>query len=339
MHTPELGSQPPHHSVVSREGFLGPLEAKWINEMFHGTVDAVENVIRGKRSVVELVFAAIIAEGHVLIEDAPGTGKTTLATSLAQVIDGTSSRIQFTPDLLPSDVTGVTVFNQRETSFEFHPGPVFSNVVLADEINRASPKTQAALLEVMQERQVTVDNTTHELESPFLVIATQNPVEQAGTYPLPEAQLDRFLIRTSIGYPDQTSTLEILTQNRASRPTLHPVVNKAGIVEMQRMSQRVYMDDAVAQYAIEIVEKTRTTPYVRLGGSVRAAIALARLACVWAPTQGRHFVIPEDIRALAVPVIAHRLLLEPEAEFEGLTTTQVVEHIVSDLPIPTTSNP
>src|SRR5690625_2631432 len=322
---------------ASTPGHLGPLEAKWINEMFHGTVDAIENVIRGKRSVVELVFAAIIAEGHVLIEDAPGTGKTSLATSLAQVIDGTSSRIQFTPDLLPSDVTGVSVFNQREATFEFHPGPVFANVVLADEINRASPKTQAALLEVMQERQVTVDNTTHHLDSPFLVIATQNPVEQAGTYPLPEAQLDRFLIRTAIGYPDRAATIEILTHNRTPHPPLRPIVNKKGIQEMQRMSQRVFMDEAVAEYAVEIVEKTRSAAHVRLGASVRAAIALSRLACVWATTQGRHFVIPEDVRTLAVPVLAHRLLLDPEAEFEGLTTTHVIEHIVSDIPIPTLS--
>ncbi|UOQ57662.1 MoxR family ATPase [Leucobacter allii] len=313
---------------------ITPEQAQWVSQVFSTTADAVEQVIHGKRRVVELVIACVLADGHVLLEDVPGTGKTALARALGEVIQGTSSRVQFTPDLLPGDITGVTVFDQKAGAFEFHPGPIFANVVLADEINRASPKTQSALLEVMEEGRVTVDGTSHDVGSPFLVIATQNPVEQAGTYRLPEAQLDRFMAKTSIGYPDEAAMVRILQGDRRTRAPLAPVVTTAMITQAQDLVTRVHVSPLVADYAVRIVEATRRASEVRLGASVRGALALVRLASAWATAHGRHYVTPDDVRDLALPVLAHRLVLEPEAEFDGVTAGQVLGQILLDVAAP-----
>lgn len=308
--------------------------AEWAGESLRTTANAMEQVIHGKRRVIELVLAAQVAGGHVLLEDVPGTGKTALARTLAKVIQGSSSRIQFTPDLLPGDVTGITVFDQRQGIFEFHAGPIFANVVLADEINRASPKTQSALLEVMEERQVTVDGKTHPVGSPFMVIATQNPVEQAGTYRLPEAQLDRFMIKTSIGYPDDAAMRRILQQQQSAPTPVQPVMNTGTLVQLQEFAKQVYVSPLIVDYLTRLVEATRNAAEVRLGASVRGALALQRMASAWALVQGRAYVVPDDVRGLATIVLAHRLVLEPEAEFEGVTAEQIIGQILLDVPEP-----
>ncbi|MEJ6488237.1 MoxR family ATPase [Leucobacter sp. USCH14] len=313
---------------------ITPDQAQWVAQLFATTADAMEQAIHGKRRVVELVIACALAGGHVLLEDVPGTGKTALARALGQVIQGTSSRVQFTPDLLPGDITGITVFDQRAGAFEFHPGPIFANVVLADEINRASPKTQSALLEVMEEGRVTVDGTSHDVGSPFLVIATQNPVEQAGTYRLPEAQLDRFMVKTSIGYPDQAAMTRILQGDRAQQHPLSPVVSTGMVTQAQELISRVHVSPLVADYAVRLVEATRRASEVRLGASVRGALALVRLASAWAAANGRHYVTPDDVRDLAMPVLTHRLVLEPEAEFDGVTAAQILGQIMLDISAP-----
>ena len=307
--------------------------AAWAGESLRTTADAIEQVIHGKRRVVELVLATQVAAGHVLLEDVPGTGKTALARALAQVMHGTSSRIQFTPDLLPGDVTGITVFDQRQGVFEFHAGPIFANVVLADEINRASPKTQSALLEVMEERQVTVDGKTHPVGTPFTVIATQNPVEQAGTYRLPEAQLDRFAIKTSIGYPDETAMRRILQQHMAP-VKVQPVMNTGTLVQLQEFSKQVFVSPLIVDYITRLVEATRIAAEVRLGASVRGALMLQRMATSWALIQGRSYVVPDDVRGIATAVLAHRIVLEPEAEFDGVTAEQVIAKLLLDVPEP-----
>lgn len=313
---------------------LRPEQARWVQQVFLACADALGGVIQGKRRVIELVLASAFAGGHVLLEDVPGTGKTALARALAAAIQGTSSRIQFTPDLLPGDVTGISVFDQRAGVFEFHAGPIFANVVLADEINRASPKTQSALLEVMEESRVTIDGVSHDVGSPFLVIATQNPIEQAGTYRLPEAQLDRFMIKTSIGYPDAAAMLRILQQHRGAQAPLEPVVTTAMVAQAQALVDRVHVSPLVADYAVQLVEATRRAREVRLGASVRGALALVRLATAWAAAAGRNYVTPDDVRDLALPALAHRLVLEPEAEFDGVTAEQVVGQVLLDVPVP-----
>ena len=308
---------------------------EWFEQTFDALVDNVSRVLYGKRHVIELAFIAMISEGHLLLEDYPGTGKTSLARAMAASLDGKSSRIQFTPDLLPGDVTGITVYDQARKEFEFHAGPIFANVVLADEINRASPKTQSALLEVMEEDQVTVDGVTRPVGHPFLVVATQNPIEQAGTYRLPEAQLDRFLLKTSLGYPDMASTLQIIDGAGIKEETLIPVVSPEQILAMTQIADQVYVSPPIADYIARIVEATRNAEQVRLGSSVRGAIGLARAAKARAASKGRDYVTPDDVKELAVAVLSHRLILEPDAEFDGVTEEQVVAQILLDVQPPT----
>ena len=313
---------------------ITPEQATWYADTFNLLAENVEQSILGKRHVVELVLATALSGGHVLLEDVPGTGKTALARTLAQTVKGTSSRIQFTPDLLPGDVTGITVYDQKKGEFEFHAGPIFSNIVLADEINRASPKTQSALLEVMEEGQVTIDGVTRPVGRPFLVIATQNPVEQAGTYRLPEAQLDRFMIKTSIGYPDDGATLRILQGVSGPAKEVQAIVSPETIVTMQELSRSVYVNPLVSDYILRLVNATRNATEVRLGVSVRGAIAIAKLVSTWAAAHGRTYVTPDDVRDLAVPALAHRLILEPEAEFDGVTAVEVIGQVLLDVQPP-----
>ena len=315
---------------------MTPEQAAWFRDTFTRLVDNVDVALMGKREVVGLVLSAMLAEGHVLLEDAPGTGKTSLAKAIAASVQGTSNRIQFTPDLLPSDVTGVTIYDQQKHTFEFHRGPVFASIVLADEINRASPKTQSALLEVMEESRVTVDGVPHEAGRPFLVIATQNPIEQAGTYKLPEAQLDRFMIKTSIGYPSLAVAERILAGavDRNPSASLKPVITTSAVADMADLAGTVHIDPAVARYTAQLVEATREASATRLGVSVRGAISMMRIARVFAAAQGRHFVIPDDIKALAGPVWTHRLVLDPEAEFAGITPDSVIDRVLADVDAP-----
>ncbi|NQX27973.1 MoxR family ATPase [Microbacteriaceae bacterium VKM Ac-2854] len=315
---------------------MNPEQARAFSTTFDAVAAAVEKVLVGKPHVVRLALVALFSEGHLLLEDVPGTGKTSLARALAAVVGGSTSRIQFTPDLLPGDITGVSVYDARSGAFVFHPGPVFATVVLADEINRASAKTQSALLEVMEEGTVTVDGHSNPVGDPFLVIATQNPVEQAGTYRLPEAQLDRFVMRTSIGYPDHASTLRILEGADRARPTISaPVVTSATVLEMARLARGVAVDPAVNDYIARLVDASRRAEGVRLGASVRGALALARISRTFAAANGRHYVVPDDVKSVAEPVLAHRLILSPEAEFDGATASQIVSRLLLETPPPT----
>jgi MoxR-like ATPase len=315
---------------------MTPEQAAWFKGTFTRLVDNVDRALMGKREIVALVLQAMLAEGHVLLEDAPGTGKTSLAKALAATVQGTSHRIQFTPDLLPSDVTGVTIYDQESRRFEFHRGPIFASIVLADEINRASPKTQSALLEVMEESRVTVDGTAHEVGRPFLVIATQNPIEQAGTYKLPEAQLDRFLLKTSIGYPDLAVAERILAGAAERNPSAHlsAIITTGAVADMADLAASVHVDPVVLRYTAQLAEATRTDAATRLGVSVRGSLAMVRVAKVRAASQGRHYVVPDDIKALAAPVWTHRIVLDPEAEFAGTTAESVVTRALADIEAP-----
>ena len=296
----------------------------------------IERVIQGKPEVIELVLLCLISEGHLLIEDVPGVGKTSMAKSLAASIDGTFGRLQFTPDLLPTDVVGLTVWNRVTSEFEFRPGPVFSNILLADEINRASPKTQSALLESMAEAQVTVDGTTYHLPNPFMVIATQNPIEHEGTYPLPESQLDRFLMRVSVGYPSPESELEILDTHgdHDALDDIGSVITAAEIEQLAVAARGVHVAPALKSYLVELANASRRHPHLALGMSPRATLALQRVARARAAAQARSYVVPDDLKALAEPVLAHRLLVTPEAQLQGISAGDALDEVLRAVAVP-----
>jgi MoxR-like ATPase len=297
----------------------------------------VERAIVGKRNALELVLIGFLADGHVLLEDFPGLAKTLIARSFAQVCDMEFARIQFTPDLMPSDVTGSAIFNQRDGDFEFRPGPIFTNLLLGDEINRAPPKTQAALLEAMQERQVTIEGESHRLEPPFLVIATQNPIEYEGTYPLPEAQLDRFLVRLGVGYPgrdDEWQLLERRLDRAADEIQLERVIDRAGLIELQGAIEGIHVSEPVGYYIVDIVAATRASNRVQVGASPRGTLALLKASRAHAALQGRDFVTPEDAKAVAVPALAHRLMLRPELWVQRVRPDDVVREALATVPTP-----
>ena len=300
-------------------------------------LDEVERAVVGKREALELVLMGLLADGHVLLEDYPGLAKTLTARSFAQVTQTGFNRIQFTPDLMPSDVTGSSIWNQRDGDFEFRPGPIFTNLLLADEINRAPPKTQAALLEAMQERQVTIEGVTHLLARPFLVLATQNPIEYEGTYPLPEAQLDRFLLRVSFGYPSQTDEWEVLSrrlQRREDEVELTPIVDGQTLLSLQAAIEDVHVGDAVGAYIVDLVTATRTSASTTVGASPRGSLAVLKLARCKAALAGRDFVTPDDVKAVAVPALAHRLMLKPELWVQQLAAEDIVRELLETVPTP-----
>ncbi|MBE3067856.1 MAG: MoxR family ATPase [Chloroflexi bacterium] len=299
-------------------------------------ISNLEKVIVGKRQPIELIVIGLLCQGHVLIEDVPGVGKTVLARSLAKSMGCSFKRLQFTPDMLPSDVTGVSIYNQSKRVFEFRPGPIFAQVVLVDEINRATPKTQAALLEAMEERQVTVDGKTHPLPSPSMVLATQNPIEYEGTFPLPEAQLDRFLLRVRLGYPSSTDEIEILNRQQLRHPidTLKSVIKVKELKEALEEIKKVYVSDAIKRYVVQLTNRTRQNADVYLGASPRGSLALFRTGQVAAALAGRDYVLPDDIKRLAVPVLAHRLIVGPAARLRELSAEKIVQEILDNSPVP-----
>jgi len=312
-------------------------QAAWFHDTFEKMVDNIEQAVLGKRHVIRLALTCLLSEGHLLLEDNPGTGKTMLARALANTVQGSHARIQFTPDLLPADVTGVTVYDQNKGVFEFHPGPIFNSIVLADEINRASPKTQSALLEVMEEGRVTVDGVTREVGRPFMVIATQNPIEQAGTYRLPEAQLDRFLMKTSVGYPDHESTMELLLNSsiRDRASLVGPIITAGTIAQMSGLADEAHVSPPLVDYVSRLAAASRSHQHVKLGLSARGCLAFVRTAKTWAAAAGRDHVLPDDIRELAHPVLAHRLLLTPDAQFSGVSVDRVVAELFETVAPPT----
>ena len=315
---------------------ISPEDATRFARTFAALVDGIAVALLGKESTIRLALTTMLSDGHLLLEDAPGTGKTALARALAASVQGTHSRIQFTPDLLPSDITGVSIYDQKTGDWVFQAGPVFAQVVLADEVNRASPKTQSALLEVMEESQVTVGGVTHPAPRPFIVIATQNPIEQAGTYPLPEAQLDRFLMKTSIGYPARAAMIDVLEGAAAPNRSrlVRPVVTAEQLTALSALAARNHTDRSVLDYVAALAEATREDDSARLGVSTRGAIAMVRCARVWAAAQGRNFVLPDDVKALAGPVWVHRVVVDPDAAFSGATAEGVVARALTSVPAP-----
>ena len=318
------------------EGQLDPSAVQTVRDAVDRIRTQVERVIVGKRDVIDRLMVALLAEGHILIEDVPGIGKTKLARSLSLALGGSFHRIQFTPDLLPSDVSGSLVFSQRSGEFEFHPGPVFANVVLADEINRAGPRTQSSLLEAMEERQVSVERETHPLPRPFLVIATQNPVELEGTFPLPEAQLDRFFLSTDIGYPEREDERSMLQRFRGHDPLadLTPAVQPGDVGKLIETVQRIHIGSAVEDYLLDIVRGTREHEEIELGASPRSALSLARGAQALAAMNGRTFTIPDDVRAMALPVLAHRIIAAARVELRGRTKADIIHDLIEQIPVP-----
>jgi len=316
-------------SAADLEGF---------RDHFDAIVDNIEQVIQGKRDVIQLLTICLVSEGHALIEDVPGVGKTLLAKGLARSIDCTFSRLQFTPDLLPSDVTGVSVWDRDRGEFVFRAGPVFANVVLGDEINRASPKTQSALLEAMEEQQVTVDGVTRPLDSPFLVVATQNPIEHEGTYPLPEAQLDRFMMRLEMGYPDRDHELQMLDRHgrQSTYSDLVPVLHASDVNHMVEMARSIHVADAVKSYLVDLADASRNDPDLLLGISPRATLYLLRASRTHAAALGRDYVAPDDIKAMLEPVLNHRLILRPEAQMRGVAMDKVIDGLADSVPVPGT---
>jgi MoxR-like ATPase len=313
------------------------MELERVHELAAQALDEVERAIVGKRDALELVLLGFLADGHVLLEDFPGLAKTLAARSFAQVLSMRFMRIQFTPDLMPSDVTGSSIWNQRDSDFEFRPGPIFTNLLLGDEINRAPPKTQAALLEAMQERQVTIEGVTHPLGPPFLVIATQNPIEYEGTYPLPEAQLDRFLLRTAFGYPGREDEVEVLgrrLERGEDEVELRPVVDRETLLEMQSAIEQVHVADSVRGYCVDLVAATRTSQSSAVGASPRGSLALLKLARCKAALSGRDFVLPDDVKAIAAPALAHRLVLRPELWVQKISAEDVVRDVLELVPTP-----
>jgi MoxR-like ATPase len=306
-----------------------------LSQRAKAVVDNVERAIFGKHHEVTLALVALLCRGHILVEDVPGTGKTVLSKALARSLGCTFRRIQFTPDLLPSDVTGVSIYNQRTEAFEFRPGPVMSQIVLADEINRATPKTQSALLEAMDEQQVTVDGTTYPLPDPFLVLATQNPIEYEGTFPLPEAQLDRFFIRLQLGYPKEREEVAILDAQRLRHPLedLVQVLSSEDLVDAQMRVRDIHLAEALKTYVVNVVTATRSHPDVYLGASPRGSLALARAAQAYAAINGRDYVTPDDVKALAGPALAHRLILQPQARLKDLASTTVIAEVLASVPV------
>jgi MoxR-like ATPase len=317
-----------------------PGNIKVFGEHFEKIASNVETVIQGKRDVIDLILLGLVSEGHVLVEDVPGVGKTQLAKSLARSVEGAFNRIQFTPDLLPSDVTGISIWDREKRAFEFKPGPIFANIVVGDEINRASPKTQSSLLEAMAERQVTSDGVTRELPLPFMVIATQNPLEHEGTYALPEAQLDRFMMQVVIGYPSREKELEMLDTHgiRSTFLDLQPVVRVEEVHEMIAIAREVAVSQSVKSYIVDLVEGTRLHPDVMLGASPRSTLFLQALARSRAASTGRDYVMPDDIKALAHPVLEHRLALRPEAQMRGETVTDLIDDVLGRLRVPGTKS-
>ncbi|MDH3425499.1 MAG: MoxR family ATPase [Acidimicrobiia bacterium] len=313
-------------------------EIDWFADRFKAVTDNIGVAIQGKPDVIGLTVLCLISGGHVLIEDVPGVGKTLLAKSLARSLDSQFNRLQFTPDLLPSDVTGVSVFDREKGDFVFRPGPVFASIVLGDEINRASPKTQSALLEAMEERQVTVDAITRPLPRPFMVIATQNPIEHEGTYPLPEAQLDRFMMRLVVGYPERSKELEMLDAhaNDTTASELSPVVTAEDIEKMAEVARSIHVSDAVKGYVVDLAEATRADPDLLLGASPRSSLYLQRAARTRAAIEGRAFVTPDDIKEIILPVLTHRLILRPEAQMRGVQIEKILEAITQGVPVPGT---
>ncbi len=307
-----------------------------VGEIARAVRENVNRVIVGKEDVIDLLLVALFCEGHVLLEDVPGIGKTTLAKTLARSLGCTFQRIQFTPDLLPSDITGVSVFNQKTGEFEYRPGPIMAQIVLADEINRAGPRTQSALLEAMEERQVTVDGVTRPLPRPFLVLATQNPVELEGTFPLPEAQVDRFLLRVALGYPEREEERQILHRFQTDNPLDHiePVVSAEQIQEAGRLCRQVYVHPALEDYLLDLVRASRTDPAITLGASPRGSLALHRTSQALAAIQGRDYVIPDDIKRLTIPVLAHRLILSPDARLRGRSAQEIIGELIERVPVP-----